>query len=214
MTDTQDLDTSADLGAATKGTLHLAGGTANLTISGGSIDTAGDTSSHTTEAQLYHARFRGLIPTITNQNGTVTVRYSTRWHPLAHDRGDGVLELSNRLPWDLRVSDAASNLTATLTGLTLASLTFEDAVSDITLDLPDPVGEVAIRIDGPVRNLQVRRPARVPVGVQIDGGARNIRIDGEEIGATGHGYRTTPAPGSDHYVLVIIGAVDGLTVSH
>lgn len=203
MTSTDALDTSADLDSATKGTLHVAGGTANLTI------------AKATAPHLYHARFRGLIPTITDQNGTVTVRYPKRRHPLTRDRGEGTLELSSRLPWDLHVSDAAANLTATLTGLNLASLTFEDAIADITLDLPDPVGEVAISIDGPVRNLHLRRPAGTPVGVGIDGGATNLSIDGEEMSAVGRGYRKAPATSAaDTYALVITGAVDGLTITH
>lgn len=201
MTSTRELDTSADFGAETKGTLHMVGGAANLTI------------AETTGPQLYRARFRGLIPVIADQDGTVTVRYPKRPHPLTRDRGAGTLELSNRIPWDLHVNDAAANLTATLTGLTLTSITFDAAITDITLDLPHPAGQVSIRIDGPVRNLQLRRPAGTAVSIRIDGAARNIRVDGKEIGTIGRGYRHTPPTGPDHYTLTITGAVDGLTVA-
>lgn len=202
MTSTDELETGADLGTSTKGTLRLADGAANLTI------------TETTAPRLYHARFRGLIPAIADEDGTVTVRYPRRPHPLARDRGEGAIELSDRLPWDLHVSGPAAHLTATLTGLTLTGLTFDDAIADIALDLPSPTGDVVIRVDGHVRDLRLRRPAGVPVGVRVDGGARGIHIDGEDIGATGRGYRTVPPTGPDRYTLAIGEAADRLTVTH
>lgn len=202
MISTHELDTSADFGAETKGTLHMVGGAAK----------PHDRRDH--RAAALPRTVPGLIPVVADQDGAVTVRYPKRPHPLTRNRGDATLELSNRIPWDLHVNDAAAYLTATLTGLTLTSITFDAAIADITLDLPHPAGQVSIRIDGPVRNLQLRRPAGIAVSVRIDGGARNIRVDGKEVGAIGRGYRHTPPPtGPDHYTLAITGAVDDLTVA-
>lgn len=203
MTDPSTLDTTGDLADATTGELRISGGAANLTIAGtGKPD------------QLYHAHFQRLIPTVTDENGTVTVRYKRRLHPLASDQGERTIELSAHVPWNVHVHDAAADITATLTALTLTSLSFDSGVADTALDLPAPLGAVAIRIDGPVHNLRLRRPAGVPVGVRIGGGANHIHIDGEELGAIGRGYHN-PAPTSpDHYTLVVAKAVDGLTVTH
>ncbi len=77
-----------------------------------------------------------------------------------------------------------------------------------------PHGVVPIRIDGPVRNLRLRRPTGVPVGVRIGGGANHIHIDGEELGAIGRGYHNTAPTNPDHYTLVIAKAVDRLTITH
>lgn len=203
MTDPNTLDTTGDLAAATAGELRISGGAANLTIAGPSKPN-----------QLYHAHFQNLIPTVTDENGTVTVRYKRRLHPLASDQGEGTIELSAEVPWNVKVQDAAADITAALTALTLTSLSFDSAVADTTLDLPAPRGTVEVHIDGPVRNLRLRRPAGVPVGVRIGGGANHIHIDGEELGTIGRGYRTTEPTSPDHYTLVIAKAADGLTVTH
>lgn len=203
MTDSNTLHTTGDLDGQAAGELRISGGASNLTITGASLP-----------GQPYHAHFQGLIPTVTDENRTVNVRYRRRLHPLAIDQGEGTIELSARVPWSVQVHDAAEGLTATLTDLILTGLTFDSAVADITLDLPRPVGAVTIRIDGSVRNLRLRRPVGIPVGVRIGGGAHHIHIDGEELGAIGRGYRNTAPTSPDHYALVIAKAAEGLTVTH
>jgi hypothetical protein len=203
MTAMKQLETAGELFAATAGSLRLSGGAAGLTIAGADLP-----------GRLYQAHFRGLIPTVTDSDGTVDVRYRRRLHPFAIDSGEGTMQLSSRVPWDVHVHDAAAHLSAAITGLTLTGLTFHSAVADIILDLPRPVGEVAIRIDGPVRNLRLRRPAGIPVGVRIGGGASRIQIDGQELGATGGGYHNSHPMAPDHYILLITGPVDGLKISH
>jgi hypothetical protein len=203
MTEMKQLETNGELAAAAAGSLHLSGGAAGLTIAGADLPD-----------RLYQAHFRGLIPTVTDADGTVNVRYRRRLHPFAIDSGEGTMQLSSRVPWDVHVHDAAAHLTAAVTGLTLTRLTFHSAVADIILDLPRPVGEVTIRIDGPVRNLRLRRPAGIPVGVRIGGGASRMQIDGQELGATGGGYHNSAPVDPDHYILLISGPVDGLNLSH
>jgi len=202
MTDTTELDTGADLSSATLGTLIVSGGAANLTIRGADLP-----------GRLHRARFRGLIPTVDDNNGAVSIRYRRRLHPFAIDQGEGSVELSTRVPWHLQVRDGAALIIADLTGLDLRSLSFEGSVADITLDLPCPTGVVIIRIDGAARNMRVARPADVPVAVRIDSGATRVHIDGEELAAVGRGYRTADPTRPDHYVLSFAGGVDGLTVT-
>lgn len=202
MTDTTALDTGADLGSATLGTLIISGGASNLAIRG--ADLAG---------RLHHARFRGLVPAVDTDNGTVSIRYRRRLHPFTIDRGEGDVELSAHVPWHVQVRDGAALIAANLTGLDLLSLSFDGSVADITLDLPRPTGCVAIRIDGASRNMHVARPADVPMGVRIDGGATRLHIDGEDLSAVGRGYRTADPTQADHYVLSFAGGVDGLTVT-
>lgn len=203
MNDSKTLDASGDLGAAIAGELRIAGGAAHLAITGASLP-----------GQLYRAHFLGLIPTVVDDNGMVTIRYRRRPHPFAADRGEGTVELSSQVPWAIHVHDAAAHLTANLTGLTLTELTFDAAVADVTLDLPYPAGEVSIRIEGPVRNLRLRRPSTVPIGIRIHGAANHLRIDGEELGAVAGGYSNGAPPAPDRYTLDIAKTIDGLTVTH
>jgi len=203
MTNPHTLDTTGELGAVTTGELRIFGGAAHLTIIGTSMP-----------GRLYHAHFQGLIPTITDEGGTVTVRYKRRLHPFTRDQGEGSIEISADVPWNLRVHNAAADITAALSALNLSSLSFDSGVADTALDLPAPQGAVAIHIDGPVRNLRLRRPAGIPVGVRIGGGANHVHIDGEELGAIGRGYHNTAPTAPDHYTLIIAKAADGLTVTH
>lgn len=202
MTDTVELETGADLGDATLGSLIVSGGAYNLTV-----------HSATLPDRLHQARFRGVIPAVDTANGTVGVRYRRRLHPFSIDRGQGNLELSAAVPWHLQFRDAAAQITAHLTGLDLLSLSFAGSISDITLELPRPTGAVTIRIDGAARNLRVSRPADVPVAIRIDGGATRLCINGEELHAVGRGYRSAEPIETDHYLLTFAGGVAGLTVT-
>jgi hypothetical protein len=200
MTDT--LDTGADLTSATIGTLIVSGGASALAIRGADL-----------ADRLHRGLFRGLIPAVDTDDGTVSIRYRRRVHPFTIERGDGDIELSTRVPWHLQFRDGAALVTADLTGLDLLGLSFEGSVADITLQLPRPNGVVAISIDGASRNLSVSRPAGVPVAVRIDGGATRLHIDGDELSAVGRGYRTAAPSAADHYVLSFAGGVDGLIVT-
>lgn len=203
MTAIDELSTGEDLARTTAGTLLISGGAANLVISGAARPD-----------RLYDAKFRTLVPTVTSDHGTVAVHYPRRPHPFTTDRGEGRIELSPSLPWFIRVSDSAANLTADLTALTLTGLKFDGSVVDVVVDLPRPAGAVTIRIHGSARNVNLRRPTGVAITVHIGGGAAHLHLDGEVIGAVAHGYRSTQLAGSDHYAVVIDGAVDGLTVTN
>jgi len=203
MTDITELDTGAELGSAILGILIISGGASNLAIRGADL-----------ASRLHHARFRGLVPIVDTVNGEVSIRYRRRLHPLAIDRVEGTLELSNRVPWHVQVRDGAALITADLASLDLRSLSFDGSVADIILDLPRPTGAVIIRIDGASHNMRVTRPADVPVGARIDGGATRLNIDGEELSAVGRGYRTADPAGADQYLLRFSGGVDGLTVTN
>jgi hypothetical protein len=119
---------------------------------------------------------------------------------------------------ELRISGGAAHLTITESSrpgqLYHAHFRgFDSALTDTTIDLPTPLGGIEIRIEGPLRNVRVRRPSGVPVGVSIGGGANRIHIDGQELGAIGPGFRA-PAPiSANHYTLVIAKAADALTVT-
>jgi hypothetical protein len=203
MTHQYELDSAGDLAATIAGDLRISGGAANVNITDASLS-----------GQLYRARFRGLIPTVADENGTVAVRYRGRLHPFVADRGDGIIELSTRVPWNVHVHDAAAGMTLNLSALTLTGFAFDGPVADISFDLPQPVGEVTIRISGPARNLRLRRPSGVPVGIRIGGGATHVHIDGEELGAVGRGYHNGVPSDPDRYTLVIAKAADGLVVTH
>lgn len=117
MTTTKELSTGADLALATEGTLLVSGGAANLEISGA-----------TRPGRLFDARFHAQVSAVTCDHGTVTVRYRRRPHPFTIDHGEGWIELSRGVPWEVRVSGAAADITADLSALTVTGLSFDGPV--------------------------------------------------------------------------------------
>lgn len=82
-------------------------------------------------------------------------------------------------------------------------------------ELPEPDRELALRVEGGLSGALVRRPAAVPVRVAIDGGATDLRLDGDRFGAIGGVVRRhAPGAGADvaGIALRVMGGASGLTV--
>jgi hypothetical protein len=164
-----DKELAAPLGSVDLGRLVFVRGAAHLTIG---VDAA--------MADLYRARFEGKVPEVRVDGGTVTVKYRPSLH-----RTSGELTLSGRVPWAIKARMGMSDVVADLQELELTDLEISGGVSRLEIKLPRPKAAVPVRIGAGASNLELIRPAGVPVRVRIGGGASKLAIDDFRVGAGG-----------------------------
>jgi hypothetical protein len=160
---------AAPLGSVARGRLVFVRGAAHLTIGvGASME------------DLYRARFEGKLPDVRVDGGTVTVKYRPSLHPTR-----GEITLSGRVPWAIKASMGMSDVVADLQDLDLTGLEISGGVSRLLVRLPRPKAAVSVRIGAGASNVELIRPAGVPVRVRIGGGASELAIDDVRVGAAG-----------------------------
>jgi hypothetical protein len=131
-------------------------------------------------ADLYRARFEGKVPEVQVDGGTVTVKYRPSLH-----RTSGEITLSGRVPWAINARMGMSDVVADLQDLELTGLELSGGASRLELGLPYPKATVPVRIGAGASNLELLRPAGVPVRVRIGGGASKLAVDEFRVGAAG-----------------------------
>lgn len=129
---------------------------------------------------LYRAGFDGKVPEVRLDGGTVTVKYRPSFRPTR-----GEMTLSARVPWAIKARMGMSDVVADLEDLELTRLEISLGASNIEVRLPHPKGAVPIRIGGGASNVELIRPAGVPVRVRIGGGVSKLAIDDFHLGASG-----------------------------
>jgi hypothetical protein len=160
---------AAPLGSVDRGRLVFARGAAHLTIGvDGSME------------DLYRARFEGKVPNVRVDGGTLTVKYRPSLHPTR-----GQITLSGRVPWAIKASMGMSDVVADLQELELTGLEISGGASRLEIKLPRPKAAVQVRIGAGASNVELIRPAAVPVRVRIRGGASKLAIDDFRVGAAG-----------------------------
>jgi hypothetical protein len=164
-----DKELTAPLGSVDLGRLVFVRGAAHLTIG---VDAA--------MADLYRARFEGKVPEVRVDGGTVTVKYRPSLH-----RTTGEITLSGRVPWAIKANMGMSDVVADLQDLELAGLEISGGASRLEIKLPCPKAAVSVRVGAGASNLELVRPAGVPVRVRIGGGASKLAIDEFRVGAGG-----------------------------
>lgn len=171
---------SAALGSAASGRLQIEAGAAAIDIHQGAP-----------ASQLYQAALDfppGHTPQLQVKGGKVVVR----------GRGDGrrtpsssrpmaSISLNSSIPWDVSIGDGASEDHLDLRGLDLRSLTVDSGASHLSLQLPRPKGTVRVEISGGATDLEITRPAGVPVQSTISGGASNLTFDLNHMATLGGG---------------------------
>lgn len=189
---------AAPLGSVDTGRLVFARGAAHLAIRvDGSMD------------DLYRARFEGKLPDVRVDGGTVAVAYRWSFHPTR-----GEITLSGRVPWFIKAAGGMSDVVADLEALELEGLDVSGGASRIEVRLPQPKDAVRIRIGAGASNVELIRPAGVPVRVRIGGGASNLAIDDFRQGAAGKTDWRSPDYDlvDDHYDIEIGAGVSKVTV--
>jgi hypothetical protein len=165
---------------------------------------------------LCHARFDGPSLAARAEDGTVTIAYPDRFHPLDWRRHAATVTLNATIPWHIEVIGSVAHLAADLTALRLVAVEVGDSASRVELALPRPAGAVPLRFGGSVSHLVVRRPVGVPVRLHITGAASGLTLDGRRLGAVG-GELRWESPDSqgaaDRYDLEIGGSATRVTVT-
>jgi DNA-binding MarR family transcriptional regulator len=128
-------------------------------------------------AELYQARFEGVIPDVKAKEGVVTIRYPRRLLGLGGKQGAAEVALSVAIPWRIVIQGGASEVVAELGGLDLAGLEVKGGFSMIRLDLPAPSGVVPIRIVGGAPEITIGRPAGVAARVHLKGWVSELIFD-------------------------------------
>jgi hypothetical protein len=160
---------AAPLGSVAMGRLVFVRGAAHLRI-----------GVNASMEDLYRARFEGKVPDIRVDAGTVTIKYRPSLRPT-----HGEITLSGRVPWAIKASMGMSDVMADLADLELTDLEISGGTSRLEVKLPRPKAAVRVRIGAGASNLQLIRPAGVPVRVRIGGGASKLAIDDVRVGAGG-----------------------------
>lgn len=131
--------------------------------------------------------FEGVQPRLRVEGGSVELGYS-RWAGFLCPQG-GHLELHPDLPWRIEVHGGLSGLHAQLAQLELSALAVHGGVSDVLIELPEPVGCVPISIHGGAERLTLARPHGAALCVQVHGGLVDAQLDETHLESVGGGLR-------------------------
>jgi hypothetical protein len=129
---------------------------------------------------LYRARFEGKVPDVRVDGGTVVVTYRMSIRPTR-----GEIILSGRVPWVIEGAFGMSDVLADLEHLDLRSLEISGGASAVEVRLPRPKEPTRVRIGGGASNVELIRPAGVPVRVLVGSGVSNLAIDDFRVGSAG-----------------------------
>lgn len=125
--------------------------------------------------ELLHGTFDGPLPDVRSADGEIAVRY--RRTPLAGRSAR--LTLNPSIPWELDLNGGITDLTGSLTGVSLSRLELRGGTNHLKLELPAPTGTVPVRIHGVASSVAIKRPADVQVLLRVKGGISHLRLDGQ-----------------------------------
>jgi hypothetical protein len=159
----------------------------------------------------YSVRWEGPEPTVREDGDAIDVRYSIggRLRALSPRRASLIVTLNPAVEWSLELAGGVSGLRADLGGLIVAGI----GISGGATDLPQPGAELPLRVEGGVSDAVVRRPAGVPAVIRIEGGVRELRLDGSRFGAMGGKVvQRSGGRAAADVALHVDGGASGLTV--
>lgn len=171
---------SAPLGKTANGKLVFERGAAGLTVQGEAL-----------AGQLFTAHFERHVPVVRVNGGTVTVRYRNfgfgllNWLRYGFNLPSGQVTLNAGLPWQIEIHSGLAQSRLDLSSIKLRKVTMHSGVSDVELILGEPTENVTIDCHGGVNNLKILRPAAVAVRLTVHGGAANLALDQQALGAVG-----------------------------
>jgi hypothetical protein len=181
---------AAPLDGLTAGRLVVRGGLNSATLVGDE-----------TMADLFSVRCTGRAPRARCSGGTVELT-----DPLTVVDGRTRLEirLNGTIPWEIEIAGGATDVRIDFDHLIGRSIDVDGGVAQSVLDLSAPDGTLVIRL-GAVSDTIIRRPADVPVRLQVQRNARRVTVDDQLIDDDG-GPTTLATAGYDR-------AVDGVDIS-
>lgn len=165
---------------------------------------------------LYQARFEGSMPDVKVKDGVVTIHYPRRlWLPGMKKRTAEVT-LSTVIPWQIVLQGGASEITAELGDLNLASLEVKGGAYTARIELPAPSGVVPVRISGGAAETTIRRPAGTAARVHLKGWASEFSFDDQTFNAVGNDVRLQSQnfdPAAPYYDIDVDSSVSHLTIT-
>jgi DNA-binding MarR family transcriptional regulator len=196
---------SASLAGLERAQLVVTSDTFGLTLRAGDIKDA-----------LYKARFEGSVPEIKLKDGVVRIRYPRRlWLPGMEKRAAEVL-LNSAIPWQIVLQGGASEITAELGDLNLASLELKGGAHMARLELPVPTGVVPVRISGGASETTIRRPTGAAARVHLKGWASEFVFDDQKFSALGNDVRLQSEgfdPSAPYYDIEVDTSASQLTIT-
>jgi DNA-binding MarR family transcriptional regulator len=166
--------------------------------------------------ELYQARFQGPVPSVTTQEGMVTIRYPRKLWMLGGEQRVAEIALSVAIPWRITIQGGASEVEALLGGLDLAGLEVKGGLSTIHLELPAPSGVVPIRISGGASEIRIRRPTGVAARVLLKGWASVLTLDDQTFSDLGNNVRLQSSGfelAAPHYDIQVASSASMVTLS-
>jgi DNA-binding MarR family transcriptional regulator len=137
-------------------------------------------------AELYQARFEGVLPKMKTKDGTVTIRYPQRLLGLGKKQEVAKVALNIAIPWRITIQGGAAEVVAELGGLDLAGLEVMGGFNTIHLNLPAPSGVIPIQIIGGAPEIIVRRPANSAARVHFNGWVAELVFDDQTFSGAGN----------------------------
>jgi DNA-binding MarR family transcriptional regulator len=165
--------------------------------------------------ELYRAQTEGAPPDIHVDGGTVRVEYQRRFRAFDWRRAAVHITLNGSIPWSIEVRGGLAQMEADLSRLQLASFDMTGGAASIDVTLPRPKGTVPVRMAGGAANIAFHRPAGVPAGARLTGGAAKLQFDRQQLGAFG-GLTRLETPGfevaADRYDIRVTGGASTVTI--
>ena len=168
-------------------------------------------------AELYQARFEGAVPDVKAKDGVVTIRYPRRLSGLLGGQQRAAeVTLNVAIPWQIAIQGGASDVSAELGGLDLASLVVKGGVSSIRLELPMPSRVVPIRISGGASEIIVRRPVGVAAQAHLKGWVSTFVFDDQTFSNIGNNVRLQSSgfePTAPYYDIEVASSASMVTIT-
>jgi len=164
---------------------------------------------------LYRGEFKGSVPDINVDGGTVTIGHRRHLLPFDWRVARSTIALNPAVPWEISMKGGMWKLVCDLRGLTLRSLEVGGGASDVEIWLPVAAGAVPVRISGGASNVRLHRPADCALAGQITGGASQLVFDGEQLASMGRGSRIESpsyATSADRFDVRMSGGASQLTI--
>jgi hypothetical protein len=150
----------------------------------------------------------GFVPRVEQDNAQVRLRLAR----LDDTDGGGrvTVELNTRVRWRINLVGGSESVTVDVRAADLAGVDFVGGVARIELWLPEPQGEVAVRMSGGVRDFVVHAPGSVPFRVRLARGAGTVTVDEATRSRIARGTRITQRGWNEARDRYDIDAVAGL----
>lgn len=201
----QSLDSSAEVGSISAGTLEIDAGAAQVNVSG-----SGDLGSSLYKA---HIEYGGPKPDVTldRSTGELTITQKSTFFTFQSQRFVLNLQLNPSIPWKITQNTGAATTTYKLETVHLNELALNTGASRDELTLGTPTAVVPVNINGGSLTLRIHRPKGVPASVDVSGGAVNLDADGQSYHAIGH-VGVSPDLGSAGYRIEVNGGACNVTL--